>query len=86
MRKSNPMPVYVTKYATSEGILVKTVEIIDDKYASVVDGHGFFGAKDWFANWGAALADAEARRVKKIDALRKQIAKIEKMIFTDPAP
>lgn len=81
------MSYYVTKYALSVGVLVVSGEVSTispemlcyrvkggryDQYA-----HG----KDWHATLEAALADAERRRVRKIESLKKSIQKLERLDF-----
>ena len=42
---------------------------------------GFYG-NDFQMTEELALADAERRRVRKIESLKKQIAKLEKLVIT----
>ena len=79
---------WITKYALSGGIRsINAAEITtwgdgkqyitdpDDRWNSHRLG------RDIFDNEGAARADAEARRQKKIASLRKQIAKLDALTF-----
>lgn len=70
---------YITKYALSGGL--------SSMEAAPRDGYiyqswtSFKVGRDAFLEKQEALADCEARRLKKIASLRKQIAKLEKLTF-----
>lgn len=83
---NNPDPIvtaWVTKYALTLGILkVKGQHClsIDPGFLSYLpygDAHG----NDWHLSEQDALQRAEAMRLAKIAAMKKQIAKLEKMQF-----
>lgn len=75
---------YLTKYALGGGI--KAVpgkpSMIDPRYIDL-DGYGayYLLGSGVFETEAEAIANAEARRIKKIASLKKQIAKLEKMKF-----
>lgn len=80
---------WITKYTATGGLFSIESEAKVERW----HGPGQFSVKDtrenqdWFrftekeafTDKTAALADADARRLKKIDSLKKQIAKIEKL-------
>lgn len=78
------MKVWITKYALSSGIFSE--ESYDcgpgaiklnrpDRYTE------YFHGADWHLTQEGALIRANEMRVKKIAALHKQIAKLEKLTF-----
>jgi hypothetical protein len=72
---------YLTKYALSAGIKAVLCESpSSDGYCRPADYYSYFKlGRDIFETLAEAQADAEARRIKKIASLKKQIAKLEKM-------
>ncbi len=71
--------VYITKYALSSGIELRTAEVSEyGLWVKQLFSHFYLG-KDAFENEADALADAEKRRVAKIASLQKQIGKMEKL-------
>lgn len=76
------MKAYVTKYALSKGILAINGEVFADGKA-IKWGRYFNSAHG--NDWHRALVDAQQRanemRLAKIEALKKQIVKLEKMTF-----
>jgi len=75
------MKVWVTKYALSGGVEELEGSPTTEGYFSVNSRYGLLGRSDWYVRKDQAIADAEARRVKKIASLRKQIAKLEALRF-----
>lgn len=77
--------IYITKYALSEGILEKEAEIEDyGRYlrAFVKGDYSSYGiGSEAFFKREDALKNAENRRLKKIESLKKQIKKLEKLKF-----
>lgn len=86
------MKIWNTKYALTTGITThevngtcgtndsmvevpKTVK----RYAFYLHGEG----KDWHRTEESAIARAEMLRAKKIDSLKMQIKKLEKLKFTE---
>ena len=78
--------IYITKYALSKGILEKEARIgdygnghlrafVNGDYSSYgIGSEAFFTKED-------ALKNAEKRRLKKIESLKKQIEKLEVLRF-----
>lgn len=84
------MIFYITKYALTRGIieadtdLLKDYKISDGSRLSLSyrDGTMFFlNGGEWYTDKKMALADAEARRQKKIIALKGQIERLEAIKF-----
>ena len=82
------MKVWITKYALTDGILEKecvecgngTDGMIREKensYPVYYHGEG----KDWHRTKESAIKKAEEMRQKKIENLKKQIKKLERMRF-----
>jgi hypothetical protein len=80
--------IYITKYALTRGIIEKEARISDyggghlrafanGDYSSYGIGSEAFYTKE------EALKNAEKRRTKKIESLRKQIQKLENIKFDD---
>lgn len=78
------MKAYMTKYALTEGIMEIEGGIVDTKYFSTSkNGLGHFcGPNDWQPTLQAAEKQAEAKRIRKIAALRKQLKRLEEMSFS----
>lgn len=80
------MKAYITKYALTQGIYeIEALEtnnpnMIKDKRSSISIYHG--KGKDWHLNREDAIHKAEEMRKKKIESLKSQIDKLEKMNFT----
>lgn len=85
--KRAPIVVFTTKYALTGGIAEKRVAkhySYDSRAHVYVEGDtwtSYLLGRDAFDNLPDALANAEARRLKKIASLQKQIAKLEKLNF-----
>lgn len=84
------MIFYITKYATTRGIIEgDTDKLMDYKvtdgtmlYVHYRDGTILFlNGGEWYTSKSMAVADAEQRRMKKIESLKKQIEKLEKIEF-----
>lgn len=84
------MIFYITKYATTRGIIeTDTDKLMDYKvtdgtmlYAHYRDGTILFlNGGEWYTSKSMAVVDAEQRRMKKIESLKKQIEKLEKIEF-----
>ncbi len=83
------MKAYITKYALTEGIVVRDGEVVGATselltWKSEKGWNQFAYGKEWHETPNIALADAEARRVRKIASLKKQLARLEKLTFTIP--
>jgi hypothetical protein len=84
------MKVYITKYALSKaGIELRDVEergdgmVADRSRSFNIYFHG--EGREWSRDYESALARAENMRIAKIASLKKQIARLEKLQFSDPA-
>ena len=77
--------VWITKFALTQGILVRTAEIKqNDTLISVKDesGHSsYFFEPYWHLTEEAAKEHARELKEKKIKGLKKQIEKLEKLEF-----
>lgn len=78
------MKVYITKYALTKGILEKESRQCGDgmiatreRFSAYFHGEG----KDWHRTKENAIKRAEEMRMKKIESLKKQIEKLERMKF-----
>lgn len=78
--------VYITKYALSSGIMKEEMNVSED--GKVCSGRpkgweyfGSFYGNEFFLTEKEALENAELRRSKKIESLKKQIKKLEGMEF-----
>jgi hypothetical protein len=80
--------VFITKYALTNGIEEVEMDVIlnpehfDKKCWGKWKGYsqGFYN-NDFHLTKDEALNDAEKRRKKKIESLKKQISKLERMTF-----
>ncbi|MFP1879762.1 hypothetical protein [Lonsdalea quercina] len=78
---------YVTKYALTRGPFVASGEVAgryaffrgDAKYYPFPQT---FSSREFYLSKADAITDCERRRDEKIESLKKQIAKLEKMRFT----
>ena len=76
--------VFITKYALTQGIIIKEVEIEDDReYACVIDVRPVesYSKKDYTLTIEEARKQALILRNKKIASLKKQLLKMEAMNF-----
>ena len=75
--------LYVTKYALTAGIKeVDEWKDIGDNYARVEGSWVLYMlGRDAFTDRSDAVADCEKRRVEKIKSIKKQISKIEALVF-----
>jgi len=79
----NTFTVWITKYALTQGILEKEVEI-EDNVVSVIKNSGevyFDEGKDWHRTKESAVKRAEEMRLKKIINVEKQLQKLKDMKF-----
>ena len=87
------MKVWITKYALTQGVeeidsnQVKEFEMTDtgylcfrrnEKYSFVTE---IYSQKEWYRTKESAIKKAEEMRQKKIESLKKQIEKLERMRF-----
>ena len=80
--------VFITKYALTSGIVEIEMDVkLDDPYFKKKCYGKFKGVSQGFyndeihLNKEEALKDAEKRRKKKIESLKKQISKLEELSF-----
>ena len=79
------MKIYITKYALTKGIIEADGQI-EDNCVSVRDLNNslttqYFHEGEWYDNKNDAIKKAEEMRLNKIDRLKNQIKKLEKMTF-----
>lgn len=77
------MKIWITKYALTRGIIEREVEdrgdgIVKDDSSYITS---YYHKKDYCLDYESAIAKAEEMRKKKIESLKKQIEKLEKMKF-----
>jgi hypothetical protein len=80
------MKVWITKYALTQGILEKEVQIANtcsDLVNVVGESLETYYGKDreWHLSKDGAINKAEKMRVSKINSLKEQIAKLERLDF-----
>lgn len=79
------MRVYITKYALSKGIFELEVEqsrnFPDMLTGFRYDDHYHGEGEEWHRTIESAVAKAEEMKSKKIESLKKQIEKLERMKF-----
>lgn len=80
------MKAFVTKYALTKGIIEFEGEIKSDgKIFSGKRPNGkhyeYFHGKDFHLDIESAIKDCERRKVQKLESIKKQIVKIEKIKF-----
>ena len=84
------MTFYITKYATTRGIIeadtdqLKDYKVTDGTKLRVNFRDGtmlFLNGGEWYTSKNMAIADAEHRRAKKIESLKRQIEKLKALNF-----
>ena len=80
------MKVWVTKYALTKGIQYMDVQQLSRDMVQA-DTHIYFckEGKDWHLSYMSALVRAERMRIAKRDSIKKQLARLDELIFTDPS-
>lgn len=77
--------VYITKYALSTGIEKIDTELykspINNRYYAQVYYNRYYIGSEAFTVESQAIEKAEEMKIKKIDSLKKQIEKLEKLNF-----
>ena len=82
--KDEPIVAWITAYALTKGILKVNGVVCHSvsgnmiKYGQYETAHG----KDWHRTPDAALARAEEMRKDKIASVRKQLTKLENIVFS----
>lgn len=83
------MKFYITKYAVAKGI----IELDSSEMSTIRTENGrltyydkeqwpvSYAAGEWYTERSFAVSDAERRRDRKIESLKKQLEKLEKMRF-----
>lgn len=76
--------MYLSKYALTNGLEAIAVTV-NDGYARRVDGwwSSYKIGRDIHETYAAAIAAAEAARLKKIKSLKAQLKKLEALTFTE---
>lgn len=80
--KRKTIEAYLIRYWATDGIRKVTGEVDEDepKYLTIKDGYYTSHAKShWSADRDEAIVMAERLRMKKIESLKRQIAKLEKL-------
>lgn len=84
------MKVFITKYALTQGILEREAEkATENETITVVERENkysfmtYYRKNEWFDNLTDASLHAEEMRKKKIESVKKQLAKLEKMKFIE---
>ena len=78
------MKVYITKHALTKGIEEKEVETNNhsEKMVTTIDRYrNHYHKPYWHEDKEEAIAHAEKIRLSKIETLKKQIIKLEKLNF-----
>lgn len=75
------MKVCITKYALTDGIQEMEGKLSEKKYFLSNDGVYCIGQKDWHKTRAEAVTRAEEMRKAKIDSLKKQLDRLEKLKF-----
>lgn len=80
------MKAYITKYALTAGIKLKEGEPYegDQDRFSVAGDWSSYSRSDWHEDPETALRQAEHMRAQRLASLRRQIAKLEKLVFKVP--
>lgn len=72
---------FITKYALLKGIEEMEGTVSEYGYLYVGGYYGSFSQNEYYIDKTDAIKNTEQRRLKKIESLKKQIAKLEKMKF-----
>ena len=82
------MKVWITKYALTKGIIpceIRTVDVLENGYIRYMQPSGLGGfmqkGNGWEDNEKSAIKKAEKMRQKKIESLKKNIEKLERLKF-----
>jgi hypothetical protein len=78
--------VFITKYALTTGIMECEMDVYDDGKGCYGKPDGFafktgFYGNDFHLTKEDAIKDCNKRKEKKIESLKKQMTKIEKLTF-----
>ena len=79
------MTVYITQYALTKGVLEKEAQVSERFpnliHTSAKTSDDVYSKPYWHLTREEAVAHAEQLRERKVAALKKQVAKLEKMTF-----
>ena len=80
------MKVWITKYALTRGIIETYGELTSSNSVSILNWDlslptNWFYKGDWHSDKESAVKKAEEMRQEKIESLKKQIEKLERMRF-----
>lgn len=79
------MKAFVTKHALTKGIIeveaTVNPNVSDDMIMTKEQYPAYYHKGEWFETKYDAIEKAESMRIKKIESLKKQIKKLEKMNF-----
>jgi len=76
------MKVYITKHALTQGVFEIEAYRSDVHPEMAVADNVFFHSRDWHITKESALLQAETMRRRKVESLRKQLAKLEALKFS----
>lgn len=85
MDDEKTVTAWISKYALSSGVFSTKVRISEkfpNMASSAENSLQTFHGSDWHRTKEAALKKAEDMRVKKIDSIKKQLARLQKMDFS----
>ena len=81
------MKVWITKYALTEGVYSSEAAACSSPHMIVIKGDSinksdqYFHRGEWFESLSGAFYAVDAMRQRKIQSLRKQIARLEELSF-----
>ena len=77
------MKVWITKYALTQGILEREVELPLRDYPTMIKvcDLEYYHGSEWHVTRKAALIEAEQMRGRKIKSLERQLTKLKKLSF-----
>jgi mRNA degradation ribonuclease J1/J2 len=78
---------WISKYALTEGIRAKRVQLCGDGMVVEITpdgarGWGYFHKGDWHLDRGDAEAKAEVMRQRKVASVKKQLTRLEALSFS----
>jgi hypothetical protein len=81
---------WISKYALTEGVTARRVlrtrtsdDMVQDVKPDGSPGWGYFHKGDWHLTRDDAAAKAEQMRLRKINSVKKQLARLEALSFTN---
>lgn len=79
--KEGPFKAYITAQALTKGIQEKMVRRVSPTVVNVEGTMIYYRADEWWVSRENAVVQAEDIRLNRIDSLKRQIEKLEKMKF-----